>query len=455
MSGVRTGSVKFAYPGFTLPSVESPAVFAAPTNRTLLDVQRLADAHLSGDDLSSFRRATGFGVSDLLEFASAWVQSQPDPAAADLVLSRAIMSTCPLFAHPLNDRGLHPLRALLGARVSDARRERWGSARHPLFTHFARDGILVFPNVAYTQADARHATSDVPSVVVNILQMVSGYRHVPGEWSQFATHIHHPRDAQYYMHVDTLHPSWKVFVFPPDTSLANGPFFFSNGTHGAHSVGKLRWLFDRTRAPLHLRDPTLPKGMAFDVNSAAAFVVGEDRKKRNQPDEKANEKKDGKVKGEKMPDPNSKSEKKKGHRARRKAHTKAPKTQRSNQEAAGRRLQGGSHSLEGRYVDASHSPSGMVEPAIRFLGFDPRIGGRSVQALLDHYGFAPPTPIEVEAAATGPTLVIADTSGLHFRGFATPGKRRTYARLEGSGGGCGGCLPRKNVFVCELEHDLC
>ena len=57
--------------------------------------------------------------------------------------------------------------------------------------------------------------------------------------------------------------------------------------------------------------------------------------------------------------------------------------------------------------------------SLRFLGFDPIRGIPSAVTSLGEYGFKPPTPITV---ADGLMLVVVDTSGLHYRGYARPGE---------------------------------
>ena len=99
-------------------------------------------------------------------------------------------------------------------------------------------------------------------------------------------------------------------------------------------------------------------------------------------------------------------------------------------------------------------PGGVVPGAVRFNGFDPKEGTSSVASALKYYELREPQPVLVRARAA-PTLVIADTSGLHYRGYAKPGAQRVAARLDGAGGGCGGCIPRKNVFSCAAHSERC
>eukprot|EP00966_Prymnesium_polylepis_P332379 7387885-Prymnesium_polylepis.1 len=102
------------------------------------------------------------------------------------------------------------------------------------------------------------------------------------------------------------------------------------------------------------------------------------------------------------------------------------------------------------YSDATFG----FDPAIRFEGFKPGGGlrqARAHEAALREFGFAPPTPV---ITGSGWTLVLADTSGLHFRGWAAEGVVRTSSVLRSSLRG-EDFLPRKNVFYCEQVPEEC
>jgi hypothetical protein len=204
--------------------------------------------------------------------------------------------------------------------------------------------------------------------VERLLRMASGYERIEASaFTGWKTHTHFAHDEQFYMHVDTYQPSWKVFVFPP-TALEQGPFHFVFGSH-RNTEGRLRWLYERSRGLLNASSMRL--------------------------------------------------------------NDSSPERARS-----------------GPYLDATHGVAGSS----RFEGFDPEAGDGPSAASLRSFGFGTPTPI---ATMQGITLVIADTSGLHYRGFAAAGMQRTSARLAGSGGGCGGCIPRKNPFFCEPLPQEC
>jgi len=106
--------------------------------------------------------------------------------------------------------------------------------------------------------------------------------------------------------------------------------------------------------------------------------------------------------------------------------------------------------ITGPFDDALHGACGG---AMRIQGFDPASPDALSVAprLLAPFRFDPtprPTPITTDASPVL-TLVIADTSGFHARGFARPGALRNASRIDGGGGGCGGCIPRKCWAYCE------
>ena len=103
----------------------------------------------------------------------------------------------------------------------------------------------------------------------------------------------------------------------------------------------------------------------------------------------------------------------------------------------------------GPFSEATHG----FHDSLRVLGFDPSRGasGVSHDGFLE-YQFPSPTPV---VTGEGVTLVVADVSGIHYRGFALPGVRRRAAYFAGAGGGCNTCIPRKNPFFCEPLPEVC
>ena len=55
-------------------------------------------------------------------------------------------------------------------------------------------------------------------------------------------------DPQYEMHMDTWHPTIKMWLFPRGVALADGPLHYVNGSHRA-TARKLRWLHEMSLPP--------------------------------------------------------------------------------------------------------------------------------------------------------------------------------------------------------------
>jgi len=80
----------------------------------------------------------------------------------------------------------------------------------------------------------------------------------------------------------------------------------------------------------------------------------------------------------------------------------------------------------------------------------------AINSKLQSYGFTQTAqPVLVPH---GLALVIADTSGLHYRGVSTKGKKRYAAHLKKLPVACAdhvGDLPRKNLFFCDRKPEFC
>ena len=385
-------------------SAESPsgaetntAVFHAPAGSTFSDFAQLVNDYLTKEDLRAFKAATGTSVAHLLELVSEEVAQgrkchagwENRMAAVDLLT--AIMGNDRLFLHPLNQYGLHPLRALLSERILDRARHRTRSSQHDLFERMRADGIVVVPlidQLLNTSVQGLYSARD--GYVARLFESVSGYRQaccgMGGDnkgrgatlksprgavFSAVRAFVFHPNDIQIYMHVDAYNPTWKVWIFA-HTTMKEGPFHYVFGSH-RNTEGKLRWLYDRTR----------------ELRSHAALV---------------------------------------------------------------NITRGGTGRLNhGPYRDETHPFQG----SLRFLDFDPARPIETTSAAdLQRYGFRQPTPVVTPPG--GLTLVIADTSGLHYRGLPKGGAHaRSASRLNSLGGGCGYCIPRKNPFYCALRESAC
>ena len=120
-----------------------------------------------------------------------------------------IMGINKIVAHPLNAHGLHALRSLLSERIADhVRHSRGFSVSHPLYAQFMQDGILVFPEVQNISStlDGLFAAQD--RRVERVLRMISGFQRLGSDhFTSWEPHTHVATDPQYYMHVDTYHPS--------------------------------------------------------------------------------------------------------------------------------------------------------------------------------------------------------------------------------------------------------
>lgn len=359
------------------------------SDATILELTRIAQTHLRPEDLALFERVTGGSVAALLE-NKLWQRTSRQTM-------KKIMGINKVVAHPLNANGLHALRSLLSERIADhVRRARGFSVNHPLYKQFMTDGILVFPDVQNVSSTLDGLFGANDRQIERVLRMVSGFQRLGADgFTAWDTHTHVATDPQYYMHVDTYHPSgsticqspvpsiacvlpsddrlclrfafcraaWKIFVFKK-TSLDQGPLHYVYGSHRSSSEGKMRWLHNRTRGLLHPSQTPLKTVDAL-----------------------------------------------------------------------------------GPFGEATHG----FHPSLRVVGFEPTRhateGARGLpDATFRSFGFPSPTPI---VTGEGMTLVVVDVSGLHFRGWARPGMQRFGSGFAGKGGGCLMCIPRKNPFHCE------
>ena len=98
------------------------------------------------------------------------------------------------------------------------------------------------------------------------------------------------------------------------------------------------------------------------------------------------------------------------------------------------------HAPVGPYSDWTHG----VEEAIRFEGFMPRgpPAGRDWSYDFHRYDLSPPLPVVLPASLVKhkATLIIADTNGIHHRGWAPPGTMRVGTGLHEDG--------RRNAWNC-------
>lgn len=168
---------------------------------TITELKRIAQAHLRAEDFATFQRVTGTTVAALLD--------DPVWRTTPAHIMRKIMGINKVVAHPLNANGLHAFRALLSERIADhIRHSRGFSTDHPEYDRFMRDGILVFPDVQNISRTLDGLFSAQDSQVERLLRMVSGFQKLGADkFMDWEPHTHASLDPQYYMHVDTYHPS--------------------------------------------------------------------------------------------------------------------------------------------------------------------------------------------------------------------------------------------------------
>lgn len=180
-----------------------------------------------------------------------------------------------------------------------------------------------------------------------------------------ATQVYENGDSQYQSHQDMISPIFKFFIFVENVTLANGPFYIVPGSHHA-SAAKLRWLWDRTR---HLNMSRMPAGSA---PNAAEHTYGALRHVNL---------------GAEGPTPQC--------------------------ELTRNCPCGGACPKPGDGEGWCYASTACLEAA--YSG--------QLSHMQAEYGFAPPLPVTVEAG----TLIIADTSALHWRGYQ---RARTHRALQ-------------------------
>ena len=333
---------------------------------------------LQPSDYGHFRSATGTDVGDLLER----IGSEAQPSFLANITSDAKV----VMPHPLNALGLHAFRGLMAERLLDRMRQLQHLEANPLARSFRRDGFLLLPlpRAMPHGAAAVGKSAHLPTFLQATLQGLAG-------WSQpwfrpISTALqrltHFDGDIQHYAHVDTHSQCLKAFVWAPGTNLSHGPLHFVNGSH-RHTEGKLRWLYERTR---HLtgRVPMPPSNHGERVPSGRANLPF---------DEWANGFHTSiRVEGfdPRLQQPPS-------------SHSRPLEAHLPHGEANGK-----AHQQQTQ--QAAHEPLAPPERTADLFG---------------RYGFGSPLPMLLPsgaAASSVPTLVVVDTSGWHYRGYAPAGE---------------------------------
>lgn len=197
-------------------------------------VVRLVDTYIGPGDRSLIERVagrSGHSFSDLMDE----IQAGGDLASRFLSADR--------FVHHnvANERGLHLLRSVLASKITDARRRKLGMHKHPDYATFMRDGYLVKDYASMTGGDDE---------VVALLRMVSGYnrKDIPDLVWRLRTVVGNDDDNNLNLHVDSVLPSWKVWLYAQEIRHEHGPLHYVVGSH-APSESKLRFLYRASNDP--------------------------------------------------------------------------------------------------------------------------------------------------------------------------------------------------------------
>lgn len=211
-------------------AVPPPSDDDAPALRasTLRRIESLVREHISHDDEDLFQRVTGSPFAALMDAIRA------DPPLRFLSADRWVH-------HAANKEGMHLLRCVLAERVTNARRTSLGynGTSHQDYEALMRDGVIV----------RDYSTMD-DEQLRGLLRMVSGYQDddIPAlVWTQRAVEGD-PLDNNLDLHVDTFHPSWKVWLYAEDIESDHGPLTYVNQSH-TNSEAKLRWLYRASTDP--------------------------------------------------------------------------------------------------------------------------------------------------------------------------------------------------------------
>ena len=326
-----------------------------------------AKASLQPADHANFAEATGSTVAQLLELVAAAELQQPGP------LLRNLTSSVKLMLHPLNAYGLHPFRSLIAERLNDRLRATSPLAAdvsvEPLVHRFRSDGVVMMPIALEPASPQAHgkvkpqAHGKMAGLRVRLDSRVQRLMRAISGWQQ----PWFSTDAGGVLLGQHTHFDGDIqhYAHVDTHSQCLKAFAFPPGTVVAHG-------------PFHY------------VNGSHRNTVGElrwlfDRTRHLTGDEPI------------------------------------------------------ASSLPMRHLasNAQIGPSGLpfsdwshgVHESIRFEGVVPQgpPPGRDWAYDFGRYSFPPPRPMLPTAGTTQATLVIADTAGIHFRGWAPAGTMRQQA----------------------------
>eukprot|EP00756_Hemistasia_phaeocysticola_P033839 Hpha_TRINITY_DN16485_c2_g8::TRINITY_DN16485_c2_g8_i1::g.160458::m.160458 len=201
----------------------------------LATLREMIDKRLTKEDRDSIAAVTGSPFADLE--SALW--------RSDACVLADVLSHQRFVPHldDLNKKGLHLLRSILAERLTDARREAAGLTAHPDAAFWSQNGYVL------KDFDDFYASEGGIERYRALLEMASAGDPLPADLS-FVERIvtHHPADTQYQLHVDTFHPTVKVWVYDDTTTIEDGPLRVVPGTH-RNTPGKLKWMYNMTAEP--------------------------------------------------------------------------------------------------------------------------------------------------------------------------------------------------------------
>ncbi|GAB5368066.1 hypothetical protein AAMO2058_001285900 [Amorphochlora amoebiformis] len=200
-----------------------------PRSELLAEFNHAVSKYLTQNDRNMLQSITGYPVSDLV----ADIQNE------SVITLMKILSSDRWIYSELNVKGLHLLRCVLAERITDARRKDHGMHLHEDYETFMRDGMLLKDFSKMTNED-----------VQELLMMISGFEasQIPDLTWQLRVVEAEGCDLNLDLHVDTYHPSWKVWLYAEDIDESNGPMNFVKGSH-RNDIKKLTWLHQISNYP--------------------------------------------------------------------------------------------------------------------------------------------------------------------------------------------------------------
>tara|TARA_B100002019_G_scaffold250494_1_gene230392 strand:- start:5191 stop:6054 length:864 start_codon:yes stop_codon:yes gene_type:complete len=141
----------------------------------------------------------------------------------------------------LDELGLHVFRCILSENIINHRRKKIHSLDFNWkLKAFYENGFFVWPNFD-NQVDE----------LESLLQHITTNRKLKIDKSKLSKGFQRKDvfvegDLQYTLHVDTFHPAFKIFLYPNDVKIENGPFCYVPKSH-KNTESKLKFLFQASK----------------------------------------------------------------------------------------------------------------------------------------------------------------------------------------------------------------